>query len=66
MKRVSPDDLVGVAEISQIAQVSDTAIWKWRRSEGFPNPLAELKCGPIFSRKEVILWLRKHNRTNLR
>lgn len=64
MKRVNPDDLIGVAEITQLAHVSDTAVWKWRQSEGFPRPLVELKCGPIFSRREIISWLRK--RTNQR
>ncbi len=64
MNRVDPQDLIGVTEIALLAGVSAAAVCMWRtRETDFPKPIVVLKCGPIYSQKEVIRWLRKNSRS---
>jgi len=61
-------DLVGLAEIAQMAGVSSQAVANWRaRSSDFPQPLAELRSGPVFSSLQVRKWVRnrKSSRTSV-
>ena len=52
------ETLIGVFEIAALANVSPSAVANWRkRFPDFPNPLAELKAGPVFSENQVKLWL---------
>jgi len=52
------ESLIGVFEIAEMANVSPSAVANWRkRFPDFPNPLAELKSGPVFSESDVKLWL---------
>lgn len=52
------ENLLGVYEIAEIANVSPSAVANWRkRFSDFPSPLAELKSGPVFSENAVRLWL---------
>lgn len=54
------EGLIGVYEISELANVSPSAVANWRkRLPDFPSPLAELKSGPVFSENQVKLWLAK-------
>ena len=54
------ETLIGVFEIAELANVSPSAVANWRkRFQDFPNPLAELKSGPVFSENHVKLWLAK-------
>ena len=53
-----PEALIGVFEIAELANVSPSAVANWRkRFPDFPDPLAELKSGPVFSENQVKLWL---------
>ena len=54
------DELVGINEIAEIANVSKQAVANWRvRSSDFPQPIATLASGPVFRRSQVRAWLRK-------
>lgn len=46
-------ELVGVHEAAAMLGISKSALAERRRSESFPEPLAELRCGPIWLRSEV-------------
>jgi len=59
-KPVTDDDLVGIAEVAELARVSPAAVANWRvRRRGFPEPVADLRAGPVFSRVAVQRWLRR-------
>lgn len=54
-----PDDLVGIAEIAQIGNVTRQAVTNWRmRYEGFPKPVQTLQSGPLFRREAVLEWIK--------
>lgn len=54
------DELVGINEISMMANVSRQAVANWRvRFPEFPKPIAELASGPVFRRSQVRIWLRR-------
>lgn len=58
--RMDDDELVGIAEIAEMARVSPAAVANWRaRRRGFPEPVADLRAGPVFSRAAVRRWLRR-------
>jgi chromosome partitioning protein len=62
-KQVAGDDLVGIAEIAEMARVGPAAVANWRaRRRGFPEPVAELRAGPVFSRVAVRRWLRRQRK----
>src|SRR5262249_55070819 len=57
---IDPEELVGVAEIAEMAGVSRSAVANWRaRFSDFPRPVAELQSGPVFLRLKVRKWLRR-------
>lgn len=52
------ETLIGIYEISELANVSPSAVANWRkRFPDFPSPLVDLKSGPVFSENQVKLWL---------
>lgn len=54
------DELVGINEIADIANVSRQAVANWRaRFADFPEPIAALASGPVFRRSQVRAWLRR-------
>lgn len=54
------DDLVSIHEIAEMAGVTPPAVGNWRkRYPDFPEPVAELRTGPIFRASQVKSWLRK-------
>jgi chromosome partitioning protein len=58
--QMDDDELVGIAEIAEMARVSPAAVANWRaRRRGFPEPVADLRAGPVFSRAAVRRWLRR-------
>jgi chromosome partitioning protein len=62
-QQVSGDDLVGIAEIAAMARVSPAAVANWRaRQSGFPQPVADLRAGPVFSRAAVRRWLNRRQK----
>lgn len=57
------DELVGINEIADIAKVTRQAVTNWRaRFADFPQPVAELKAGPVFKRSQVRAWLRRRGK----
>lgn len=53
-------ELVGIHEIAALGKVSRAAVNNWRsRFVDFPQPIAELRAGPVFRRDQVIEWLRR-------
>ena len=54
------EDLVSLFEIAELAGVSPSAVSNWRkRHADFPEPVAELRSGPVFRLPQVRSWLRK-------
>jgi predicted DNA-binding transcriptional regulator AlpA len=52
--------LIGLKEIAELAGVSRQQVWNWTDSKGmgFPEPVARLGMGPVFSAAEVSAWLK--------
>lgn len=46
-------ELVGVHEAAQLLGISKSALAERRRSRSFPEPLAQLRCGPIWLRSAI-------------
>lgn len=60
---MASDELVGIAEIAEMAGVSAAAVANWRsRKVGFPAPVAELRAGPIFEAPAVRRWLQRRRK----
>jgi chromosome partitioning protein len=54
------DDLLGINEIAELAGVSRQAVANWRvRFRDFPQPIADLRAGPVFRARQVRAWLRR-------
>lgn len=53
------DELVGIAEIAQMAGVSTVLVstWRKRHADSFPAVIGPLKGGPVFRRSDVAAWL---------
>ena len=65
-RHVDTDDLVGIAEIATLARVSPAAVANWRkRDQGFPEPLLELRAGPVFSVSAVRRWLHSKRKVSM-
>ncbi len=57
------DELVGAAEAAELLGIGRAALWERRRSYGesdFPEPIAELRCGPISVRSQIVEYAREH------
>jgi len=53
-------DLIGVSEIADIAGVIPSAVVNWRkRNIHFPEPVVNLKSGPVFRKSEIQAWLKR-------
>jgi hypothetical protein len=60
----STDQLVGIAEIAELAGSSRQAITNLRaRDESFPAPRAELRSGPVFREADIRAYLASRGRT---
>lgn len=57
--RIDGDELIGVAEIAELAGVTKAAVanWRARGSTGFPPPAVETKSGPLYRKPEIEAWL---------
>src|SRR5260221_3624752 len=50
-------NLVGMAEVAELLAVTEQALTNWRnRNISFPEPIAELRSGPVWKRDDVIAW----------
>ncbi len=51
------DELVGLAEAANLLGVTRQALGNWRqRRDDFPQPLVELKAGPVWRRADIMKW----------
>lgn len=56
-------ELVGLAEIADLAGVGKTVVANWRaRDPRFPTPVANLRAGPVFANDAVTRYLRRRSR----
>jgi hypothetical protein len=47
-------DLVGAAETAELLGIGVASLWKRRkRHDNFPEPVAELRCGPVWFRWQI-------------
>ena len=52
-------DLLGIAEIAELAGVTKQAVSNWRmRYENFPRPRQTLQSGPVWEREKVESWVK--------
>ena len=47
-------DLVGTAEAAEILGVERPRIGRWRKYGVMPDPVAELKAGPVWYRTQIV------------
>lgn len=58
---MAAQDLVGIAEIAEIAEVTKQAVTNWRlRYDHFPRPIQELQSGPVWDREQIEAWVKTH------
>jgi chromosome partitioning protein len=51
------EQLLGLAEAANLLRVTRQTIGNWRqRRDDFPQPLAELKSGPVWERSSILEW----------
>jgi chromosome partitioning protein len=51
------EQLLGLSEVADLLGASRQTVGNWRqRREGFPQPRAELKSGPIWRRDVIVAW----------
>lgn len=59
MKHAEVGEEISSSEIARLAQVRAATVSNWRRRhEDFPGPVGGTAARPLFSRKEVVGWLR--------
>ena len=56
------EELVGVAEVADLLQVSRQRVSQLSVTAGFPKPSARLAAGPVWQRKAVEQWARDTGR----
>lgn len=62
-----PENVVGVYEIAEFANVSPSAVINWRkRFPDFPTPIADLKSGPIYLESQIKVWLARRESSDIR
>jgi chromosome partitioning protein len=61
------DELLGLSEVADLLGASRQTVGNWRqRREGFPEPVAELKSGPIWQRATIVEWAEANGVTVVR
>jgi chromosome partitioning protein len=56
---VATDNLVGIAEVADLAGVTKQAVSNWRlRYDHFPRPIQNLQSGPVWDREQVSDWVK--------
>ncbi len=59
-------ELLGQAELAQYLKVPSRTLWSWRHRGSFPDPVAELKCGPIWTKEQIDKWKRRNDQLKLK
>ena len=56
---MSTNNLLGIAEIADLAGVSKQAVSNWRmRYDHFPRPIQNLQSGPVWEREKIEAWVK--------
>lgn len=56
---MATEQLVGIAEIAELAGVTKQAVSNWRlRYDHFPRPKQDLQSGPVWDREQVADWVK--------
>lgn len=56
---MATDNLVGIAEVADLAKVTKQAVSNWRlRYDHFPRPIQNLQSGPVWDREQVSGWVK--------
>ncbi len=59
---MSNDNLLGIAEIADLAGVSKQAVSNWcMRYDHFPRPIQNLQSGSVWDREKIAAWVRSFN-----
>lgn len=58
--------LLGQAELAKYLGVSSRTLLSWRVKGAFPDPVANLKCGPIWTREQIDKWKRRNDQLKLK
>lgn len=59
---MASENLVGIAEIAEFANVTKQAVANWRlRYDNFPRPIQNLQSGPVWGRETVEAWVKNFN-----
>jgi chromosome partitioning protein len=59
---MKPEDLVGIAEIADLAGVSKQVVTNWRhRHDDFPKPIQTLQSGPVWNKEVIMTWLKNRS-----
>jgi chromosome partitioning protein len=54
-------ELVGVAEIAAMANVTKQAVSNWQhRHDNFPKPIQRLQTGPVWDKEHVARWIKNY------
>jgi chromosome partitioning protein len=49
-------ELLGVAEVAELLGVTRQAVTNWKSRGNFPDPIANLKSGPVWGSSDVLDW----------
>lgn len=58
--------LLGQAELAKYLGIPSRTLWSWRDRGSFPDPVAELKCGPIWTKEQIDKWKRRNDQLRLK
>ena len=58
--RVRAEDLLGFAEIVKFLGVPERTAARYVKRPDFPEPIVKLAAGPIWNRRDVDRWAKKH------
>ena len=56
-----PQELVGLAEIAALLEVSRSRADQLARTKGFPDPIAELSAGRVWNLSDVRAWIKQRD-----
>jgi chromosome partitioning protein len=51
-------ELLGLAEVAELLGVTKRTATRYARRPDFPEPIARLRAGPIWLKKDVVAWAR--------